>query len=354
MVFSSCVDAMLATDVPIQYLLTLPPRMAAEFERLERRKRPEWFASSDPAGKPLGSGGGTANLLAEARLATAPDKTFPEWLKESRKLILHAGGHSRRLPAYAPTGKLLMPIPVFRWARGQRLDQSLLDLQLPDYERVLAHAGPHSAAMITSGDVLLRFARELPPFPDVDVLGLGMWVAPEKAADFGVFFSPRNRPNEVAFFLQKPPAAQIRELSQEYLCLVDTGMWLLSERAVNVLMEKCGWITRTQTFRDGANTKPLSPLVPRGERENTATGGSPIGVPKSYELYAQFGLALGKLPTAPDAAVSELSCAVVPLPEAEFYHFGTNAQMIESVSDLQNLVLDATKVGAAGGRQQPD
>ena len=35
-----------------------------------------------------------------------------------------------------------MPIPVFRWSRGQRLDQSLLDLQLPDYQRVLAHAGP--------------------------------------------------------------------------------------------------------------------------------------------------------------------------------------------------------------------
>ena len=38
------------------------------------------------------------------------------------------GGQSRRLPAYAPAGKLLMPIPVFRWSRGQRLDQTLLDL----------------------------------------------------------------------------------------------------------------------------------------------------------------------------------------------------------------------------------
>ena len=87
-----------------------------------------------------------------------------------------------------------MPVPVFRWARGQRLDQTLLDLQLPDYQRVLAHAGPEVAVMIASGDVLLRFARELPPFPDVDVLGLGMWVSPETAQDFGVFFSPRGRP----------------------------------------------------------------------------------------------------------------------------------------------------------------
>src|SRR5437660_7119014 len=231
-------------DTPLQYLLTLPRRMAQEFETLEGGKWPGWLASSDPM--PLGSGGGTAHLLAEAWRATAPTRSFEEWLRQSRKLILHAGGQSRRLPAYAPTGKLLMPIPVFRWARGQRLDQSLLDLQLPDYQRVLAHAGPRTVAMITSGDVLLRFARELPPFPDVDVLGLGMWVAPEKAADFGVFFSPRNHPTEVAFFLQKPPAAKIREWSQNYLCLVDTGMWLLSERAVSVLMERCGWDTQKE------------------------------------------------------------------------------------------------------------
>src|SRR5437016_236767 len=198
-------------DTPLQYLLTLPRRMAEEFESLEGRKSPEWFASSDPM--PLGSGGGTAHLLAEAWRATAPTRSFEEWLRQSRKLILHAGGQSRRLPAYAPTGKLLMPIPVFRWARGQRLDQTLLDLQLPDYQRVLSHAGPSTIAMVTSGDVLLRFARELPPFPNVDVLGLGMWVAAETAKDFGVFVSPRVRPGELAFFLQKPSPEKIRDLA---------------------------------------------------------------------------------------------------------------------------------------------
>jgi galactokinase/mevalonate kinase-like predicted kinase len=314
------------TDISIQYLLTLPPRMAAEFEALEDRRRPEWFAASDPSGQPLGSGGGTANLLAEAWRATAGGEPFAGWLGQSRKLILHAGGLSRRLPAYAPVGKLLMPLPVFRWSRGQRLDQSLLDVQIADYQRVLAHAGPGTATLITSGDVLLRFASELPPFPQVDVLGLGMWVAPETARHFGVFFSPRDRPTALAFFLQKPPAPRIRELAENYLCLVDTGMWLLSERAVGVLMQRCGW--KTSGF-----------------------GG---GTPRHYEFYAEFGLALGQSPTVQDAAVNALTCAVVPLPEAEFYHFGTNGQMIESVSALQNLVLDESRIGRIGGRQQPD
>ena len=319
---------MLATQVPMQFLLTLPPRMAEEFAALEGRQRPEWFATSDPQGEHLGSGGGTANLLAEAWRESGAGAPFGEWLRKSRKLILHAGGQSRRLPAYAPSGKLLIPIPVARWARGQRLDQTLLDLQLPDYRRVLAHAGSQTAAMVTSGDVLLRFARELPPFPPVDVLGLGMWVSPEKAKDFGVFVSPRNAPTELSFFLQKPPAARIRELAQDHLCLVDTGMWLLSERAVLALMGICGWDPRMEQFANGSAA--------------------------SYELYAQFGLALGKTPSAPDGRLSDLTSAVVPLPEAQFYHFGTTRQMIESVAALQTLVLDETKVGSTGARERPD
>ncbi len=312
----------------MQRLLSLPPGMAREFESLEQRQRPGWFATSDPAGSRLGSGGGTAHLLAEAWRNTGDGHNFSDWLRAGRKLIVHGGGQSRRLPAYAPVGKLLMPLPVFRWMRGQRLDQTLLDVQLPEYERVLAHAGQRTVAMITSGDVLLRFARELPPFPDVDVLGLGMWVTPERARDFGVFFSPRHRPGELSFFLQKPDAARIRELAGEFLPLVDTGMWLLSERAVNVLMGRCGWNANAQQFVQG-------------------TAGA-------YELYAQFGLALGRRPAVPDDEISSLTSAVLPLPKAEFHHFGTSRQMIESVVALQNLELDETKLGLVGAKRHPD
>ena len=320
---------MFKRDVRMQQLLSLPPRMAAEFGALEGRALPEWFATCDPAGSRLGSGGGTAHVLAEGWRATGGGAGFAEWLRGSRKLILHAGGQSRRLPAYAGTGKLLLPVPVFRWARGQRLDQSLLDLQLPDYQRVLAHAGPGTVAMVTSGDVLLRFGRTLPVFPQVDVLGLGMWVTPERARDFGVFFSKRERSEELSFFLQKPSAARIRELAGEYLYLVDTGMWLLSERAVAVLMRKCGWDAEGQEFAAG-------------------------GVAGGYELYAQMGLALGKVPAVVDAEVNGLTSAVVPLPAAEFYHFGTSRQLIESITALQNLELDERKLGLMGARRHPN
>jgi galactokinase/mevalonate kinase-like predicted kinase len=308
--------------------------MAAEFERLEKRRPPEWFTSSDPPGLPLGSGGGTANLLAEAWRATGNRKSFDQWLKQGSKLVVHAGGESRRLPAYALTGKLLMPVPVFRWSRGQRLDQTVLDLQFPEYERVLTHAGSGFPAMIASGDVLLRFGRDLPSFPPVDVLGLGMRVAPEVAKDFGVFFCARGRPGQLAFFLQKPAARKIRSLAVEFLPLIDTGVWLLSERAVRVLMQKCGWDSRRQQFGG------------RGRGGHTPA--------RHYELYAHFGLALGNRPAIRDRSISKLTCAVVPMQHAEFYHFGTSEQMIQSVSALQNLVVDEARVGLTGIREQPD
>jgi galactokinase/mevalonate kinase-like predicted kinase len=326
--FSAPFHPMKKDPVPLQYLLTLPPKMAGEFEALEHRCRPSWYATSDPVQSKLGSGGGTAHLLYKAWQDTGHGSAFTHWLRESRKLIVHGGGQSRRLPAYAPVGKLLMPIPVFRWARGQSVHQTLLDLQVPEYQRVLSHAPETTVAMVTSGDVILRFGPSLPPFPQVDVLGLGMWVTPETARHFGVFFCPRQSPNELAFFLQKPAPARLRELSMEYLCLVDTGMWLLSERAVAVLLARCGWDPETQSFRSG--------------------------IAAGYELYGEFGLALGSTPTVQDELVQQLTTAVLPLPSASFYHFGASRQMIESISALQNVELDETKLGRFGARRHPD
>ena len=45
-------------------LLSLPPNLVACFHEVERADRKEWFCTSDPIGHKLGSGGGTAWLLA--------------------------------------------------------------------------------------------------------------------------------------------------------------------------------------------------------------------------------------------------------------------------------------------------
>lgn len=288
---------------PLRNLLSLPPAMAAWF--MTNRRNGTWFASSDPAGSKLGSGGGVAQLLVDAwRFEGA--SSFSDWLTTRRSLVLLAGGQSRRLPAYGPCGKIFMPVPVMRWAVGHRLDQTLLDLQASDYGRVLQAAPKSARVLVTSGDVFLAFPRRFPAIPRADVVGFGIAVNPETAAHFGVFFSSREAPGPVEFFLQKPEPGRIRELAREHSFFVDTGLWLLSERAIDVLLRRCGW--------DG-----------QGFEHGTAG---------FFELYAGLGPGLGARASDPELAA--LSTHVVPIANAGFYHFGTTRQMIESLSELQN------------------
>ena len=314
------------SHMPLDCMITLPPKMVEAFEDVEQRAG--WFASSDPAGRKLGSGGGAAHLLVEAWKKSGSVQSFDRWLAGNRKLLVQGIGGERPLPAYAPAGIPLAPMPVFRWAMGQSLTQTLLDLQYPTYDRVLSQAPSFVAVMIASGNVLLQLGPELPELPQVDVLGLGIWAKPEKAGEFGLFCCPRQRPSELSFFLQKPGTAKVRELAAEYLCLLDSGLWLLSQRAVQVLLKRCGWDPQTEQFKDG--------------------------VPLSYSLYSEFGLSLGKNPLKVDAEIGALSSAVVALNKAEFYHFGGTQQLIESVSELQNLELDETKLGLMGAKRHPN
>ena len=95
-------------------LLSLPPNLVECFHEIEKVDKKEWFCTSDPIGAKLGSGGGTTWLLEACRAEWAQGRSFSEWLSEDKRILLHAGGQSRRLPGYAPSGKILTPIPVFR------------------------------------------------------------------------------------------------------------------------------------------------------------------------------------------------------------------------------------------------
>lgn len=283
--------------------------MAGSLDAMTRYNSGDWFGACDPPGSKLGSGGGTAHLLAEAWKATGSGRTFNEWLRESRKLIVHGGGQSRRLPAYAAVGKPFIPIPALRHSFGQSMEQTLIDVQMPDFRRILECASDDAAVMITSGDVLLRFGGQLRPFPEADVLAMGMTVEPEQAEHFGVFFACRDS-GELARFLQKPSANIIRDLAARYAFLVDTGIWLLSKRAVMTLMRRSGWSEDKGSF-DG-------------------------GRARRYELYAEFGLSLGIEPAEHDPEIGGLTSAVISLSSPEFYHLGTSRQLIESATILQN------------------
>ncbi len=50
----------------IQKLISLPHGMVSHFHELEGKDKEEWYCDSDPVEKKVGSGGGTASILASA------------------------------------------------------------------------------------------------------------------------------------------------------------------------------------------------------------------------------------------------------------------------------------------------
>lgn len=291
-------------------LLSLPPNLVSCFHDVTGLSDKEWYCTHDPIGKKLGSGGGSTWLLRKCHEAMSEGMDFDEWLKKDKKLLLHAGGQSRRLPAYAPSGKILTPIPVFRWERGQRLSQDLLSLQMPLYERIMNAAPDNIHTMIVSGDVYIRATKPLQRIPEADVICYGLWLGPEVAKNHGVFVSHRDTPSVMECMLQKPSVQTLGELLQTRFYLTDIGIWLLSDRAVKLLMK-------------------------RSERNGELI---------NYDLYSDFGCALGTNPTKEDEELSQLKVAVLPLQGGEFYHYGTSHEIISSTLAIQNLVNDQREI----------
>ena len=297
-------------------LLSLPPNLVGCFHQVTGLSRDEFFCTNDPVGHKLGSGGGTAWLLRQAYGASlndngkSDDEAFGQWLGREKRILLHAGGQSRRLPSYAPSGKILTPVPVFRWERGQRLSQDLLSLQVPLYEQIMEAAPDDIHTMVVSGDVYIRATKPLQKIPDADVICYGLWLGPEIAKDHGVFVSSREHPSSLECMLQKPSVETLNALLKDHFYLTDIGIWLFSDRAVQLLMNR--------------------------STENGET--------VEYDMYGEFGLALGTRPTVIDEEINKLKVVILPLPGGEFYHFGTSRELISSMVTIQNLVNDQRRI----------
>ena len=294
-------------------LLSLPPNLVDAFHEVTGLSAESYFCTCDPIGHRLGSGGGTTWLLQSSwsEECEVRSEEFDSWLSREKRILIHAGGQSRRLPSYAVSGKILIPIPVFRWERGQKLSQDLLSVQLPLYEKMMRMAPDSIHTMIVSGDVLIRTTQPLQPVPDADVVCYGLWLDASVAKNHGVFVSSRRTPSVLKQMLQKPSVATLGELQKDHFYLTDIGVWMLSDKAVKLLAKKC-------TADDGQL--------------------------QEYDLYGEFGCCLGTDPTIRDEELSQLKVAIVPLAGGEFYHFGTSREMITSTLRLQNLVNDQRQI----------
>lgn len=303
----------------MEYLLSLPPNLVNHFHSIAKADPKQWYCTSDPVDARLGSGGGTVWLMQSCHEAQMPQTSFEEWLQSQKHILLHAGGQGRRIPAYSPSGKILTPIPVFRWERGQRIDQTLLDFQVPFYERIMKAAPKSLHTLIASGDVLIR-ATDIGKIPEADVVCFGMWEEPSLAKNHGVFMISRDNPTALDHMLQKPSPQQLGALAKSHYFLMDIGVWLLSDKAVERLRQ-------LSTNADGSL--------------------------RNYDLYSDFGTGLGTNPSQPEPLLADLSVKIIPLDDGEFYHYGTSRELLSSTTTLMNYVKDQRLIMHHSIKQHP-
>ena len=162
---------------------------------------------ADPHGKRAGSGGSTFAVLVELARALLVERpaaqSIEELFRDLQVLILHSGGDSRRLPAYAAQGKIFVPVPAISEA-GE--PQCLFDLVLADF-----CALPRSNAgrlLIGAGDLLLNLAIDAPLLDGDGVVGVSCGATPERGTQHGVYVCDQNAQasngSSVSSFLQKP------------------------------------------------------------------------------------------------------------------------------------------------------
>jgi galactokinase/mevalonate kinase-like predicted kinase len=221
-------------------LITAPSeKQAADFRRLiARRVQHELYPRevdfrvyADPPGR-AGSGGGT--LVALERLLEEEGAADARAFFSARRiLIVHAGGESRRLPCFAPEGKLFCPLPA---ESSSILPPVALDLQLALYFKFPWRRGE---VLIASGDVILDFDIAAVPAERGHLCGFAKAAPPEQGSRHGVFrLDPRRE--RVLDYLQKVPAERLRRealLEGTADCALDVGLVALSPEAAAAFVE---------------------------------------------------------------------------------------------------------------------
>lgn len=183
----------------------------------------DFLVLSDPEEGRIGSGGATVAAACAVHESLEAGKSI---------LVINAGGESRRMPAYAPEGKLFAPLPV---SSSALIPPVLLDLQLSFF---LSYPWNPGEMLVTSGDVYIGFDVEAIPAERGDVYGFAKSESLEVGSRHGVFKFDRNRTRVVDFF-QKQSVQFLSThalLEGSRLCALDTGIVGFSGKGIEALL----------------------------------------------------------------------------------------------------------------------
>ena len=321
-------------------------RQAAAYEsQLHLRRRrgllPEvgkMLVVADPHGKRVGSGGSTFYCLmrvvqAEAQrtgAAVGDTKAMELILRGLRILILHAGGDSRRVPAYGPCGKIFSPVPGE--PRGDVIS-TLFDRLYPVFLHLPRPAEGVGQTVVAAGDAHMMFDTAAVRLDRPGVVALGAYATPKAASKHGVFCVAPD--GQVRIFLQKPSIAD----QQRYGAINLNGQSILDIAVMSFDAAAAMAMFRAFHIEPG----------PSGPRFSAAV--EKLVLDKGLDLYREICCALGTEATAEHhcssclasgsswsaeelarahAVLSQIPFSAQVLPQCEFLHFGTTQQLITS------------------------
>jgi fucokinase len=299
----------------------------------------EAFVAPDLEGRRIGSGGSTLWCLVEVlrreRERRGIDFTgsgaIQQALNNLRILIVHAGGDSRRLPAYGPCGKIFVPLPG---ASEAPLPPALFDRLVPAFLALPEGIPGTGQVVVAAGDALIRFDAGSVEFLQPGLIALGCYATPEEASRHGVFCTGAG--GAVSLYLQKPSIETQQAAGALDACgrsLLDIGVMHMDAATAAALLSAFGVEPRGEGSLD---------FTPQARRRILQHG---------VDLYREICCALGRAATLEHytrgarksgstwprkllaqafPALSAIPFCVQLVPACKFLHFGSTQQLIES------------------------
>ncbi|MGA2275110.1 MAG: L-fucokinase [Bryobacteraceae bacterium] len=292
----------------------------------------------DRDGRRVGSGGSTLQCLAEVlRRESQPGGDWSNLhsaetiLGRLRILIVHAGGDSRRLPAYSPCGKIFIPLPG---DSHSVLGSTLFDRLVPVFLGLPAGTPGAGQVAIASGDALIRFDPTAVRFGAPGITALGAPASPEEAARHGVFCP--NPDGSVRLYLQKPDVRTQREtgaIGLDGRAVLDAGVMSFDCHAAARLL----WAFRAPPAREAILSHGIDLY-----REVCCALGTETTLANYVRSARQSGSTLDEsLLASLFDELHSIPLHLQVLDGCSFLHFGSTSQLISSGLELLTQELGA-------------
>lgn len=303
----------------------------------------EVLVVADPGGQRVGSGGSTIycliSVLNREAAKRGADISTPEAresvFRKLRILIIHAGGDSKRVPAYGPCGKIFVPVPG---ESDSILCTTLFDRQIPRYFALPSGGLDQGQIVIASGDVLLGFDPSLVRFDVPGITGLGCYATQEQASKHGVYMAHSG--GEVRRFLQKPSPHDQRKhgvVDRYDRSILDIGVMSFDAVTASALLNLC----ETGRTKDGslAWSDSMGEAIARHGIDFYGEICCALGGESSVKHYLHNAkIYQSKWPERDlqrfFAVLSPIPFHVQVLPHCSFLHFGAAHQLISSGREL--------------------